>query len=330
MNNVKIILLAICLIIILNINVLSADQVYKIEPIQLTVGAGGMGGSWFVMATALFSVFDEYIDGLKYTIVPGGGVANPIAIKNKDIEVGLTYTPNLWAAYNGKLEYDNPIKEIRGITKLGMPDVHHFFLLSKFGINSIKEIADKKPALKLDTSTLGLAGELGVRRTLELHGITYDDIKSWGGSITHSSYDEATDRLRDGHIDGVFNIEVIGRPLWTELTQSIDATFLTQEDEAINQLIENYGYDPITVPAGTYRGQDKDIKTTSQEPVLVVHEDVDEELVYLFTKLIFEKKDNLVNTYATFEYLDINNAIPTQAPLHPGAERYYKEVGVIK
>ena len=331
MKNFKVILLlVVCLIISFNLSAFGSDQKYKIEPVQLTMGAGGMGGSWFVMATALFSMFDEYIDGLEYTIVPGGGVANPIAIKQKNIDIGLAYTTNLWAAHNGKLEYEEPIENIRGMAKLGMADVIHCFMLSRAGINSIKEIAEKKTRLKLDTSTLGLSGELGVKRMLELHGITYDDIKSWGGSVTHSSYQEATDRLRDGHIDGFFNIEVVGKPLWTELTQSVDATLLTQEEEALVQLVEKYGYDRAVIPAGTYKGQEKDIATTSQEPVLVVDKDMDEELVYILTKLLFEHKDYLVTTYATFKYLDINDAIPAQAPLHPGAERYYKEVGVLK
>ncbi|MBA7533579.1 hypothetical protein ES705_25820 [subsurface metagenome] len=328
MKNYKVFVLMMCLFLIFSSFMISYAQESKATEVKMA--AGGIGGSWFVMSTALFKTFSTYIDDFKYTIVPGGGVANPIAIKNKDVDFALVYTTNLWSAYHGGKEYnDTPIEQIRGIARLGMADVVHNFILSKKGINSIKEIYEKKPKIKLDTGTLGLAGELAVSRMLELHGITYEDIKSWGGNIIHSSYSEAVNRLRDTHIDGFFNNELIGKPLFVELTQSTNVNLLPQEEGVVKQMIEKYGYNRAIIPAGTYEGQEKDILTTSQEPVLVVDKDVDEELVYQMTKLIFEYRQELINTYAPFKNLDIKNAVPTQAPLHPGALRYYKEKGIL-
>ena len=328
MKNYKVFVLMMCLFLIFSSFMISYAQESKATEVKMS--AGGIGGSWFVMSTALFKTFSTYIDGLKYTIVPGGGVANPIAIKNKDADFALVYTTNLWSAYHGGEEYGGiPIEQIRGIARLGMADVVHNFVLTKTGINSIKEIYEKKPRIKLDTGTLGLAGELAVKRMLELHGVTYEDIKSWGGNIIHSDYSEAVDRLRDGHIDGFFNNDLIGKPLFAELALSADVKLLPQEEAVVKQMIEEYGYNRAIIPAGTYKGQEEDILTTSQEPVLVVDKDVDEELVYQMTKLIFERRQELINTYAPFKNLDIKNAVPTQAPLHPGALRYYKEKGIL-
>lgn len=304
---------------------------FKVEPEEgkVTMAAGSIGGSWFVMSAALFDLFAKNIDGLQYSIVPGGGVSNPMTLRNKEADFALVYTTNVYSAYNGEEPYGKPIKEIRGIAKLGMADVVHNFVRAKTGIRSFKEFAEKKPSLKVDTGTKGLAGELAVKRMLELHGVSYENIKSWGGSVIHSSYTEATERLKDGHIDAFMNNDLIGKPLWKELVQSVKINILAQDEEVVKQMVENYGYSRAVIPAGTYKGQEEDILTTSQEPVLIAHKDTSENLVYMMTKLMFEHKKRLVSAYSPFVNLNIKKAIPQNCPLHPGAEKYYKEVGLL-
>jgi TRAP transporter TAXI family solute receptor len=306
-------------------------QKLKIQPIQVTVAAGSTGGSWFIISTAFFSLFSDNIEGLSYSIIPGGGVANPITINRKDAMFGMGYTTNLWAAYNGHEPYKAKLTDIRGIANINVSSVIHAWMLKSVGINTIKEIAQKKFPLKLDSGPRGTGGELAAARCLELHGASYQNIKSWGGAITHSPYTEAIDRLKDGHIQCFINDDIIGVPVYVELSSARDVVLLPQDPDVVKEMNRKYGYTPKVIPAHSYKGQDKDVLSTAQSHVFFCHKDVPENLVYTMTKLIFTNKQRLIGVHKLFTSLDPSvGPKDFPIPLHPGAERYYKEIGVLK
>lgn len=321
-----------CLLISLLAFETSIAEEYEIEPINVNAAAGSTGGSWFIISTAFFDLFDDHIDGLSYSIQPGGGVSNPISVQRKDAHFGMGYTTNLWAAYNNEDPYEEreKMKDLRGIANINVSSVLQPFILQKTGITSVKEIAEKEFPVKLDTGTRGTGGELAARRTLEVEGASYEDIKSWGGSITHSAYREAIDRMKDGHIDMFMNDDIIKVPLYVELTSARDVNLLPVSEGSINKLVNEYGYSPAEVPANTYKNQDDDIKTIAQHHVFFCHKDMPAELVYAMTKLIFTNKDRLESAHKMFSNLDEEAGHKNfPIPLHPGAKRYYQEVGVL-
>jgi uncharacterized protein len=185
--------------------------------------------------------------------------------------------------------------------------------------------------VRIDTGTRGTGGELAASRALAAHGASYDDIRAWGGSVTHSSYAEAIDRMRDGHIDAFMNDDILRHPLFVDLTTARDVVLLEMDPDIIAELAEEHGYDPVVVPAGTYQGQDDEVQSFAQHHVFFGHKDLPEEFVYIVTKLVFENKDHLVSAHELFSALDPEvgpTAFPI--PLHPGAERYYDEVGALE
>ena len=286
---------------------------------------------WFVVATSLFDLFSKNIEGLSYSIVPGGGVGNPIAIGRKDGMFAMGYNTNLHAAYRGLDPFEEEIKDIRGILNTNVSAVMHIFALESANINSLKQIAEEQIGIKIDTGSLGTGGELAAKRILEAYGITYEKIKQWGGSVTHSSYNEALDRLKDGHINMFSNDDIIGAANYVELTSARSVKVLSIDDEIREEMFTKYGYAPTTIPAGSYKGQDAEVQSTAQAHVVFCHIDAPEDLVYLMTKLVFEKKDDLVAVHSYFEALDPKEGPKNwPIPLHPGAEKYYKEIGVLK
>jgi TRAP transporter TAXI family solute receptor len=304
---------------------------FKINPTQLTVAAGSTGGSWFIISTAFFSLFGDNIEGLSYSIIPGGGVANSITVNRKDAHFGMGYSTNLWAAYYGKDPYKEKFTNNRAIANLNVASVLHPWILRNTGFTNIREIANKKYKLKVDTGPRGTGGELAAQRCLALHGASYENIKAWGGSVTHSSYTEATDRMQDGHIEAFINDDIVGIPVFIELSQARDVVLMPQDPEVIKKMAGEYGYTPTVIPANIYKGQTREVPTTAQSHVFFCHKDMPDDLVYQMTKLIFTSKSRLVATHKLFEKL--NPAVgPKDLPieLHPGAARYYKEIGVLK
>lgn len=296
-----------------------------------TVSAGSISGSWFAIMTNLFEVYRNNIDDLTYTTIPGGSVANPIAVGSGQAQFALSYSTNLYAATRGDAPYKQEFTDLRAIANTGLSAYIHPFFKAKLGIDSIDDLATQEIRLKIDTGPRGTGGELAAGRVLAAHGASYDSIDSWGGSITYSPYREAMDRVNDGQIDAFINDEIPGQPLFAEFAARDDVLLLSQNADAIAKLNADYGYSPGVIPAGTYEGQDQDIQTTFQTPLFLTSADMDEEVVYQMTKLLFEKQDDLIAGHAAFKHLNLETAATgLTIPLHPGAERYYREMGVLK
>ena len=308
----------------------AADKEYRTDAGEQVVAAGSIGGSWFIIATAMYDLFSRHIDGLRYTITPGGAISNPIAISQGMATAAYAYTSMLFAAQAGQPPFKAPITDMRGILNLNVAGVLHPIFLSDTGITSLADIAAREIPLRVDTGPRGTGGELAASRLLELYGAGYDNIRAWGGSITHSSYREALDRMKDGHIDAFINDDIVGQPLFVDIALSRDVVFLPMTPEVVTQMVERFGYARASIPANTYKGQDAEIPSTAQLFAFTCHKDLPEDLVYAMTRLTFEHRDELIATHKVFSDLSLE-AGPTHfpIPLHPGAERYYREVGVL-
>lgn len=307
-----------------------AEKQFIIDIPEQTVAAGSTGGSWFITSTALFDLYNDNIEGLRYNIVPGGGVSNPISVHRGDAAIAMGYTTNLYSAYNGAAPYEEEFKDLRAVANINVASVLHPFILSDIPINSLKELGDKRYGISIDTGTRGTGGELAGSRTLAAHGASYDNIRDWGGSVTHSGYSEAMDRLKDGHIEAFMNDDIIRTPSFVDLTLARDVKLLPLDPSTIEELASNYGYTPSSIPSGSYKNQDSDIPTIAQHHVIFAHKDTSEELVYAMVKLMFENKEHLVQAHPLFENLDLAEGPKNfPIPLHSGAERFYREAGVL-
>ncbi len=306
-----------------------ADE-FAIEAPPQTVAAGSIGGSWFIITTSFFELFANHIENLQYTIVPGGAISNPIAVDQGMATLAMGYTSMLKAAQDGVHPFQSAMPDLRGIANINAAGVVHAFVLADSGIEAWEDLAAKSYPLKVDTGPRGTGGELAASRALTLVGAGYDALRDWGGSITHSSYREATDRMKDGHIEAFINDDIIGNPTFVDLALARDVVLLPMQQTMIDEMVATHGYVPAVIPANTYEGQTVDIPSTAQHFVFMGHKDTPDDLVYAMTKLIFENKDHLVATHQIFAALDV--AVGPRhfpIPLHPGAARYYREVGVL-
>ena len=301
-----------------------------VEPTHVTVTAGSIGGSYFVMNTAMFDIFSKHIEGLAYAIVPGGSVANPIAINKGDAQFGLSFTNDLKSAVIGQAPYSEPLTEIRAIANVGFEARLHVFVAAELGVQSMEELVTEKPELKVDTGPRGTGSELASKRVLELHGYSYEDIRDRGGRVIHSQFREMVDRLKDGHLNALMYNDLLGAPLFADLVSSRDVKLLSLEESVIDILAGDFGYTPGTIPAGTYEGQNSDVATIKRHTIFICHKDMAEGLVYVMTKLMFEYRDDLALAYRAFSIEEDKVAADLPLQLHPGAARYYRELGLIQ
>jgi len=162
--------------------------------------------------------------------------------------------------------------------------------------------------------------------------MTYADLRAWGGSTTHVGYNVIVDAFKDGRADLLLAVVTPKHPSVSELTTFSDVKFLAIEPDVVKALAP-LGYTPAIMPANTFKNQPEPVTTVGFPTVLITNKDLAEHVAYTITKTVIENKDALVRGHAGLAQFDPKTAWQPEKvgiPLHPGAERAYREKGWMK
>ncbi len=323
----------IVVLLLVSLSVPAAAQELK-SPVHLRLASQDLGSAWYVYGATFGKLWRNVLPrGSTIDILPyGGAPANVLLIEKGDAEVGLCNNTVARWAVQGKVAFAKPVPEIRGM--VGALDKYYLAAVAtkRSGITSLENVAKKMMPVRIVTQPVGSSGEVSLRLLLEAYGITYDDIKSWGGSVTPTSTGVASAQMIDGKADIWVQVIVAGHPAISEVAMATDVVFLPYSKAIIDKL-ENYGYQEADLPAKTFKGQDQAVPMVGYPSILIVQRDLNPELVYVLTKAIVENQQQLVKAHAGFK-----NFIPEDAwkmikigiPLHSGAEKYYRDKGMMK
>ncbi len=309
------------------------------QPVKLTFATQSVGGAMYMYASAIVNVWipalpeDSQID---VTTTSPGGVGAPIIIEKGACDITLgNAAPAKWAYEEGILG-NEPTKSVRAIAGgLGKDFVNIMFtkeFVDKTGITTVEEIVAKKHPVRIAIKTNGSFGELACRKVLEVLGTDYDTIRSWGGTVTQTGSAAIVSLLKDGKADMTIDHVGAGQSATTELCLTTNMFFPELSAETRAKMNEQ-GFDNITIPANTWKGQTKEIKSVGSPQVVLCSASLPDDLVYTLTKALCEGKDKLAEANATLSSFDpatAHDILKTGAPLHPGAERYYREMNYIK
>ena len=329
-NNGRIFILVISLICF--ILAMPASSPAK-EPVQLKLASFKIGSGWFVMGGVMADIFKKSLPpGSTVDALPkSGGIGNPKLLGLKKADLGFAFPITANWAWNGVYRYDKKIRNIRAIA--GGLDSYWVLGAVKAdkGINSWADMKSGKKDLRIATQSKGSLSEFAARQVLEAYGISYQDLQGWGGDILMKGFKEMVPALKEGAIDGFLMMATPFHPTWTEAAISRPLKFLPLEDAVLGKLKSKYGYTSSVVPAGMFKGLEKDVVTIGFPTCLLVREDISSEVVYTLVKAIVENKEKIQSAYKSFKAFDPKTAWKPEklggVPLHPGAEKYYKERG---
>ncbi|MGH7350069.1 MAG: TAXI family TRAP transporter solute-binding subunit [Candidatus Rokuibacteriota bacterium] len=304
------------------------------SPVNLAFSTLGQGTAWYVYGATMAELMRKALPGgSNIDVKPfSGGVGNAKLVAKNETPLGLSFTvTNRWA-FQGKEAYDAKLENVRGL--VGGLDSYYLTAIGarKLDAGSLKDIRDRKVAVKLYTLPVGSLGELGAKQLLREYGITYDDIKSWGGSVAHQGYKIIVDAFKDGRADLLIAVITPKHPSITEIATFSDVKFLSLEGDRVKGLAE-LGYQPAAMPAETFKGQSQPVNTVGFPTVLITNAALPEPTAYTITKALIENKDALVRGHAGLSAFDPKTAWKPEnvgVPLHPGAERAYREKGWMK
>lgn len=303
-------------------------------PKELQIGANKVGSTWYVQAACIADVVKKAYPDIKIDAAPiAGGIGNLKLLGQDKMFIALTMdNNNLWA-YKGEVLFDKPITNIRTLVG-GMDQFYVGIAIRKgSGITSLEDIAKNKKKIRLMTVQRGTTGEASAAHVLEACGMTYDDIKKWGGSVEHTDFEAITNAIKDGRCDVFIQALSKGHPTFTELAVLGKIDLITISPKGLKYLAK-YGYTQSKLPKDSFKGQTKDLLLPGYRSTLTVTESMDDETAYKITKAVVEGKDALVKGHKAFDAF-----IPKEAcnpknlggvPLHNGAIKYYKEKGYLK
>lgn len=292
---------------------------------SFTVGTSASGGAVYGVGAGLSQLLNEKVPGLELRAIATGGAVDNVALMSRDeIQLACNASAVNGMAYAGEQEGLDAQTNLRGICSL-YPSVFHFVATKSSGITSLEDLKGTKGAVGQSAS----ATDVYTQHVLGMLGIDYKDRQD----ITPVYCDPAAaaEQMKDGHIEwGHMPLGIPGSAV-TDLALSSDIVLLPIEGEFRDELIEKYPYYvPYTIPAGTYNGIDEDVETVACVITLVADESVDEEIVYQMTKAIWENLDEVKQISGSMSWMDpADPAAGIGVPLHPGAQRYYEEAGML-
>lgn len=304
-------------------------------PTQITIASLSPGTAWYVYGAAVAELLRPRLPaGSKVEVLPqSGGIGNAKLVAQKKADFAFSFSlTNQWA-FQGKHAYDQKLDMLRGVA--GGLDTYYLAALVRAdsGIESVEDLKDKRSRVSLGTLAVGTAGEYGARNLLEVLGVSYDDIRRAGGGVAHTNYPTMIAAIKDGRMNTIIAVITPAHPSITEIALQNDVRFLPMSPAVVAAMREQFNYQPLTMPAGMFRGADRDTPTVGFPTVVITRADVPEDLVYLVTKTIAENKAALVAAHKGLSRFEPTAAWKPELvglPLHPGAERFYREKGWMK
>jgi TRAP transporter TAXI family solute receptor len=301
---------------------------------NLILATATTGGTYYPVGVAIGTLISiKLAKDHKITataINSAGSGENVEMLKNKEADMAILQALFGQEAYNGTGKYEGkPMKEMRAITML-WENVEHFALLNKYvktgTMADLKNLGQKFSIGKRGSGTEGSGRAI-------LAALGMDPEKEM--TLEYLTYSPSASAMMDGRIVGA-NLPA-GPPVAavTQLYAQVggkNVTVLDFSDEEMETLHKAYPiWTRYVIKGGTYPGQEKDIRTVAQPNFLACRPDIPEETVYLITKTIFENLSFLHNIHKATMAMTVKRAtLGLPVPLHPGAEKYYKEQGIIK
>ncbi|MFD2192164.1 TAXI family TRAP transporter solute-binding subunit [Pistricoccus aurantiacus] len=288
---------------------------------QLSIATGGTGGTYYPIGGGLAEMINRHIEGHDAVAeVTGASVENMGLVWRGDSDIALALADTVYQAYNGTGDFEGrQLENIRALASI-YPNALQLVTMADSGIESLQDLKGKT----VSVGAPGSGTELNARAVLEANGITYDDIEE-----RRFNFNETADAIRDGDIDAGF--WSVGPPTSSILnlatTRDIRLIGLTDEEVAKAKEAEPV-FAAYDLKADLYDGMDGPVQTVSIPNVLVTNAELDDDLAYQITKLLFENTDELIAIHPAANDTTVKfSTDSTPIPFHPGALRYYEEVG---
>lgn len=285
---------------------------------------GGQSGVYYPLGVALSQIYAKSIPNVKATAqVTKASAENMNLLQAGRGELALALADTVADAWNGNQEAGFPKKldKLRGLSATYSNYVQ-IVANADSGIRSLADLKGKRVSVGAARS----GTELNARAVLKAAGISYDDL----AKVEYLPFGESVELMKNRQLDATLQSAGLGVASIRDLATSVKIVVVPISADVIKK-IGNEAYQPAVIPANTYEGQTQDTPTAAIPNFLVTQSRVSDDLAYAMTKALYENLNTLYAAHNAAKAIKLENALKGMpVPLHPGAERYYREVGLIK
>jgi hypothetical protein len=291
------------------------------------------GSSWYVFAATLGQLLERQLPGYSMEIFArGGGTGNPALVERGKAAIGLCQVATAVWAWNGLPLAFHGVQHRRiralvgGLNSVWMTAVARDEYIARSGHSTLEQILKSKPGPRIVMKPPGSTVPVAADMILSHYGLSRASIASNGGSILQVAVNQIPEMLADGRADLYFETAIKGHPALTEAATTAGIRFL-DFDAGLLESLARQGMKPRPLPAW-FKGQTGPTAAADCGTVLITRDDLPDNLAYLITKTLCEKRDVMLQAHkawADFDPPHSHRHEVTGIPLHPGAERYFKE-----
>ncbi|MCE9569105.1 MAG: TAXI family TRAP transporter solute-binding subunit [Rhodocyclales bacterium] len=290
----------------------------------VTVLTGGTSGVYYPMGVALSQIYGKAMPGAKTSAqVTKASAENLNLLQAGRGEIAFTLGDALNEAWKGNEEagFKTPLKKLRTIAAI-YPNYIQIVANADSGIKTLADLKGKRIAVGAPKS----GTELNARDIFRGAGMSYKDF----AKVEYLPFGESVELMKNRQLDATLISAGLGVAAIRDLATSVKIVIVPVPADVVAKIGEA-AYQVGTVPAGTYNGQTDAVATVAIQNFLVSHEGVSTDAAYKMTKAIFEHLPDLQAAHAAAKAITRENAAKAPpAPLHAGAEKYYREIGLIK
>lgn len=287
----------------------------------INILTGGTSGVYYPVGGALSKIYSEGIPDAKVQVQSTkASVENLNLLQQGKGEIGISLGDSVVLAAKGDADagFPQPLDKLRGISAM-YPNYIQIVASADSGIKTLEDLKGKSVSVGAPKS----GTELNARAILEAAGMSYEDL----GKVEYLPFAESVELMKNRQLDATLQSAGLGVASLKDLSTAIPISVVSVPAEVAEKLGAPYVAE--TIPANTYDGQAEDVATVAVINFLVSSSDVSDDLAYQMTKLMYENLDELKAAHAATASIDVANALKGMPiEVHPGAQRYYDEVGV--
>jgi TRAP transporter TAXI family solute receptor len=291
----------------------------------VSIASGWVVGVYYPLAGAISNIAHKNLPDIKITVESSGAsVANAKLIASGDADMAILQNDIAFYALQGvKPMFDKTVANIRGITSLYQ---EHCQIQARKDakIASVKDLKGKRVCV----GPLGSGTEQNAMQILEAYGMKFDDF----AKVERLTATESSDYLKDGRIDAAFYSVGVGAAGLVDTANTVDCVIVPIDAQAADEMIKKYPFfTKAVVPKTAYKGMDQDVSTVAVMAILVARAEMEEAMAYQITKAIFDNIADIERAHSKGKELKLETALNGMSiPLHPGAEKFFKEKGIKK
>lgn len=290
----------------------------------INVLTGGTSGVYYPLGVALTQLYNKALPDAKTAVQATKASAENLNLLQAGRgEVAFSLGDTFNEAWKGNEEagFKAPLNKLRTLAAI-YPNYIHFIAVADSGINSLADLKGKRVSVGAPKS----GTELNSRDILKAVGMSYKDF----AKVEYLGYSESVELLKNRQLDATLLSSGLGVAAVRDLATAVKIKLIPIPAEVVAKIGEN-AYTTGTIPANTYNGQTTDVPAITVQNFLVTHDGVPTETVYKMTKVMFENLDSMRAAHSSAKDINPKTAgVGAPVPLHPGAEKYYKEAGLIK